>query len=122
MQNLNTICLCVSGGLLAFLVFNFYPAKIFMGDTGSLAIGGFLASILALTREYFLVFVIGAVFVVTSLSVIIQVFSFKLFKKRVFKMTPIHHHFEYYYHESKVTSVYYIVTLILGVLTIALYI
>lgn len=122
LNNIIIVTLGVAGAILGFLCFNFYPARVFMGDTGSLAIGGFLASILALTREYLLIFVIGAVFVVTSLSVIVQVFSFKVFKKRIFKMTPIHHHFEYYYHESKVTSLYYVVTLLLGVLTIALYI
>ena len=122
LNNIIIVTLGVAGAILGSLCFNFYPARVFMGDTGSLAIGGFLASILALTREYILIFVIGAVFVVTSLSVIVQVFSFKVFKKRIFKMTPIHHHFEYYYHESKVTSVYYVVTLLLGVLTIALYI
>ncbi|MDE6195315.1 MAG: phospho-N-acetylmuramoyl-pentapeptide-transferase, partial [Erysipelotrichaceae bacterium] len=80
--------------LLGYLKFNLHPAKIFMGDTGSLAIGGLLAaSAMILKKEVLLVF-IGGIFVIELLSVVIQVISFKTRGKRVFKMAPIHHHFE----------------------------
>ncbi|NOU95404.1 phospho-N-acetylmuramoyl-pentapeptide-transferase [Paenibacillus sp. LMG 31456] len=82
------------GAVLGFLVFNAHPAKVFMGDTGSLGIGGGLALVAVLTKSEILLVLIGGVFVVEVLSVIIQVVSFKTRGKRVFKMSPIHHHFE----------------------------
>lgn len=82
------------GAVLGFLVYNAHPAKVFMGDTGSLGIGGGLAAVAILTKTEILLVVIGGVFVVEMLSVIIQVASFKTRGKRVFKMSPIHHHFE----------------------------
>lgn len=82
------------GAVLGFLVFNAHPAKVFMGDTGSLGIGGGLAAVAILTKAEVLLALIGGVFVVEVLSVIIQVVSFKTRGKRVFKMSPIHHHFE----------------------------
>jgi phospho-N-acetylmuramoyl-pentapeptide-transferase len=82
------------GAVLGFLVFNKHPAKVFMGDTGSLGIGGGLAAAAILTKSELLILVIGAVFVIEMLSVIIQVVSFKTRGKRVFKMSPIHHHYE----------------------------
>ena len=82
------------GAVLGFLVFNAHPAKVFMGDTGSLAIGGALAAIAVLSKTELLLIVIGGVFVIEALSVIIQVVSYKTRKKRVFWMSPIHHHFE----------------------------
>lgn len=84
----------VSGAMLGFLLFNMKPAKVFMGDTGSLALGGALAMISVLIKQELLLLVIGIVYVVETLSVIIQVISFKTTGKRVFKMSPIHHHFE----------------------------
>lgn len=119
-NNIYIISLGVFGALMGFLCFNVYPAKIFMGDTGSLALGGFLSSIFALTREYFLIILLGIAYVITTLSVILQVISFKLTKKRIFKMTPIHHHFEKSIHESKVTNIYIILTIIVSILTISL--
>ncbi|SDN25016.1 phospho-N-acetylmuramoyl-pentapeptide-transferase [Alkalicoccus daliensis] len=86
--------LAVAGALLGFLVFNAYPAKVFMGDTGSLALGGVLALIAVFTKTELLLILIGGVFVIETLSVIMQVASFKIRKKRIFKMSPIHHHFE----------------------------
>ena len=121
-NNIIIVSLGVAGSVLGFLCFNMFPAKVFMGDTGSLALGGFIATVLTLTRQYFLIFVIGFVFVMTAVSVIIQVVSFKLTGKRVFKMSPIHHHFECGAHEAKVTGLYIVVTLLMGVLAIALYI
>jgi len=82
------------GAVLGFLVYNAHPAKIFMGDMGSLGIGGGIAAVAILTKTELLLVIIGGVFVLEMLSVIIQVGSFKLRKKRVFKMSPIHHHFE----------------------------
>ncbi|WP_438446391.1 phospho-N-acetylmuramoyl-pentapeptide-transferase [Gorillibacterium sp. sgz5001074] len=82
------------GAVLGFLVFNAHPAKVFMGDTGSLGIGGGLAAVAILTKAELLILIIGGVFVFELLSVVIQVASFKTRGKRVFKMSPIHHHFE----------------------------
>jgi len=82
------------GAVLGFLVFNAHPAKVFMGDTGSLGIGGGLAAVAILTKAELLILIIGGVFVFELLSVVIQVVSFKTRGKRVFKMSPIHHHFE----------------------------
>jgi phospho-N-acetylmuramoyl-pentapeptide-transferase len=84
----------VVGAVLGFLVYNAHPAKIFMGDTGSLGLGGGIAAVAILTKTELLLIVIGGVFVLEMLSVIIQVASFKTRGKRVFKMSPIHHHFE----------------------------
>ena len=84
----------VAGAMLGFLIFNLKPAQVFMGDTGSLALGGVLAMISILIKQEVLLLVIGIVYVIETLSVIIQVISFKTTGKRVFKMSPIHHHFE----------------------------
>ncbi|WP_416151044.1 phospho-N-acetylmuramoyl-pentapeptide-transferase [Salipaludibacillus sp. HK11] len=86
--------IAVVGAVLGFLVFNAHPAKVFMGDTGSLALGGGLAMIAILTKMELLLVVIGGVFVIETLSVIIQVASFKTRGKRIFKMSPLHHHYE----------------------------
>lgn len=86
--------MAVVGSLLGFMCFNYHPARIFMGDTGSLALGGLLAALAVLTRQELLFILIGGVFLIETLSVIIQVVSFKTRGKRVFKMAPIHHHFE----------------------------
>lgn len=84
----------LGGGCLGFLRYNYHPAKIFMGDTGSLALGGALAALAAITGTELVLFLLGGVFVLEVLSVIIQVISFQLTGKRVFKMSPLHHHFE----------------------------
>jgi phospho-N-acetylmuramoyl-pentapeptide-transferase len=81
------------GGMLGFLIFNANPAKVFMGDTGSLFLGGLLTGAAFILNEPMIILVAGAVFVLEALSDIIQVTSFKLRQKRVFKMAPIHHHF-----------------------------
>ena len=89
------VCGAAIGALLGFLVFNSYPAKVFMGDTGSLALGGFVASVAILTKMPIMLVIVGFVYVCESLSVMIQVGYFKLTGgKRIFKMAPIHHHFE----------------------------
>ena len=84
----------LGGGCLGFLRFNHYPARVFMGDTGSLALGGALAALAVLTHTELLLLILGGVFVLETLSVIIQVVSFKLTGRRVFRMSPLHHHFE----------------------------
>jgi len=88
------VLLLAIGACLAFLVYNCYPAKMFMGDTGSLALGALLSGAAILSGEMLLLILIGGVFVAEALSVIIQVASFKLTHKRVFRMSPLHHHFE----------------------------
>lgn len=87
-------CAAMIGAVLGFLVFNAHPAKVFMGDTGSLGIGGGLAAAAIMTKAELLLAIIGGVFVIEVLSVLIQVVSFKTRGKRVFRMSPIHHHFE----------------------------
>ena len=94
-KGLVPVCGAAIGALLGFLVFNSYPAKVFMGDTGSLALGGFVASVAILTKMPIMLVIVGFVYVCESLSVMIQVGYFKLTGgKRIFKMAPIHHHFE----------------------------
>lgn len=93
-HDLAMFLLAVSGALLGYLRFNLHPAKIFMGDTGSLAIGGLLAATAMVLKQELLLIIIGGVFLMEVLSVIIQVTSFKLTGKRVFRMSPLHHHFE----------------------------
>ncbi|PGK52428.1 phospho-N-acetylmuramoyl-pentapeptide-transferase [Priestia megaterium] len=107
------------GSLLGFLMFNRHPAKIFMGDTGSLALGGLLAGIAVLTKTEFLLVIIGGVFVAEALSVLIQVTSYKRTGKRIFKMAPLHHHYELTgWSEQRVVSTFYIAGMILGILAV----
>lgn len=84
----------IVGAVLGFLVFNAHPAKVFMGDTGSLALGGAIAAIAILTKLELILLIIGGVFVIETLSVILQVLSFKTTGKRIFRMSPLHHHYE----------------------------
>jgi len=91
---LTVFCLAAAGACVGFLWFNAHPAEVFMGDTGSLSLGGVIAVISLITKKELLILVIGGVFVLEIASVIIQVVSFKLRKKRVFKMAPLHHHYE----------------------------
>lgn len=88
------ICLIIMGSLLAFLVFNYHPARLFMGDTGSLSLGAGMTAVALACDAPFILLPLGALYVAETLSVMIQVTSFKLTKKRVFKMAPLHHHFE----------------------------
>ena len=122
LNNIIIVLLGVVGSILGFLCYNGYPARVFMGDTGSLALGGLIAVTTALARQELLVCIIGILYVLTALSVIIQVFVFKVTKgKRIFKMSPLHHHFEVTTHEAKVSLVYVLITLIIGMLTIVAY-
>ena len=111
--------ICGSG--LGFLWYNFYPAQIFMGDTGSLTLGGVLGVVAILLKQELILPIIGGIFVLEALSVIIQVGSFKLRGKRVFKMAPIHHHFELCgLPETKVTMRFWIATLIFGIIALGI--
>ncbi len=105
---------------LGFLWFNSYPASVFMGDVGSLSLGGFLGMMAVLTNNELLMVLIGGVFVVEALSVITQVISFKLTGKRIFKMAPIHHHFELKgLTENKIIIRFWIISILLAVLSLA---
>ncbi|MBB6673222.1 phospho-N-acetylmuramoyl-pentapeptide-transferase [Cohnella nanjingensis] len=110
------------GAVLGFLVYNAHPAKVFMGDSGSLGIGGGLAAVAILTKTELLLVVIGGVFVLEMLSVIIQVASFKTRGKRVFKMSPIHHHFELSgWSEWRVVTTFWLAGLVLAGVGLILY-
>lgn len=107
------VCWSVVGGLVAFIFYNHKPAKIFMGDVGSLALGGGLAAIALILQRPWSLLLIGLVYVIETASVMLQVGSFKLFKRRIFKMTPIHHHFEMLgWGEWKIDIVFWIFGLI----------
>ena len=106
------------GGLLGFLIFNAHPAKVFMGDTGSLFLGGAVTGAAFMINEPLIIVIAGGIYVTEALSVILQVGSFKLRNKRIFKMAPIHHHFEKCgWNEVKVVSVFSIVTVLLCVVS-----
>lgn len=110
---LSMICMALFGAALGFLRYNYHPARVFMGDTGSLAIGGIIAGIALVTNTTLLLVIIGGVYVLEALSVIIQVASFKMRGKRVFRMSPIHHHFELGgWRETKVVKVFALVSCI----------
>ena len=114
-------CAAIVGACIGFLKFNFHPAKIFMGDTGSLALGGAFAAMGILTHTELLLPVIGFVFVCEALSVILQVISFQTTGKRIFRMAPLHHHFELGgWKELKVVFVFWSVSLICGVAGLAI--
>ena len=119
--DLLTLTFIVIFALLGFLYYNRYPAKVFMGDTGSLAIGGLLGGMALVTGTPLYLIITGGVFVIVTLSVILQVGSYKLTKKRIFKMAPLHHHFELIgWSEKKIVWSFYIagvLFLILGILT-----
>jgi len=109
----------LAGGLLGFLWYNCYPAEIFMGDTGSLAIGGFLAYLAILGKSEVLLVLIGIIFVIETVSVIVQVGSYKLRGKRVFLMAPIHHHFELKkWAENKIIVRFWMISFIANVLAL----
>lgn len=109
----------IVGAVLGFLVFNAHPAKVFMGDTGSLALGGAIAAIAILTKMEIILLVIGGVFVIETLSVILQVASFKTTGKRIFRMSPLHHHYELLgWSEWKVVVTFWTVGLLFSIIGI----
>ncbi len=92
--SLSVFCGALAGACLGFLVFNRHPARVFMGDTGSMALGGAVAAVAALTRSEIALIIIGGVYVIETLSVILQVISYQTTRKRIFRMAPLHHHYE----------------------------
>lgn len=110
-------CMGLTGALLGFLKYNAYKAKVFMGDTGSLALGGAIGTIALVLKTPLVVIIVGGIYVMETLSVIIQVTSFKLTGKRVFKMSPIHHHFEQCgWSEIKIVTVFSVITFVLCII------
>ncbi len=118
-QDMGIFCFILVGSIMGFLVYNTNPAKVFMGDTGSLTLGATLATIAILTNHEFSLAVIGGIFVIETLSVIIQITSVVLLKKKVFLMTPIHHHFERLgWRESDIVKLFWIAGFILCLLAL----
>jgi phospho-N-acetylmuramoyl-pentapeptide-transferase len=111
---LAVFCGALAGAGLAFLWFNAYPAEVFMGDVGALAIGAALGTIAVIVRQEIVLFIMGGVFVVETLSVVLQVASFKLTGKRIFRMAPLHHHYELKgWKENQVVVRFWIITMML---------
>ena len=114
-QEMAIFCFILVGSVLGFLVFNTHPAKVFMGDTGSLALGGALATIAILTRHEISLAVVGGVFVIETLSSLIQIIAIRKFKKKIFLKAPLHHHFEQLgWIENDIVKMFWIVGFILG--------
>lgn len=121
-ENLAIITAAVMGSCIAFLYYNKFPAKVFMGDTGSLALGGFLGCVAVMGKFELWILLIGIVFCLETLSVILQVASYKLTGKRIFKMSPIHHHFELSgWSENKIVIVFSLTTLIFCSIAVGLF-
>ena len=117
---LTILCGAMVGSGLGFLWFNTYPAQVFMGDVGSLSLGAALGTIAVITKQEFLLVIVGGIFVMEALSVIIQVISYQLRKKRVFRMAPIHHHFELKgWAEPKIIVRFWIIGIILGLIAMS---
>lgn len=120
--SITVLLLALIGGCLGFLWFNAHPAQVFMGDTGSLALGGAIAGAAVMGRLELFLIPLGLIFVAETLSVILQVASFKTTGKRIFKMSPLHHHFELSgWAETKVVQRFYLIGLLAAILTIALF-
>ena len=121
-QELALLCGCLVGACVGFLWFNAFPATIFMGDTGSLGLGGAIAGLAIMTKTEELLVLLGGIFVVEALSVMIQVFSFQPFRKRVFLMAPIHHHFEISgWSETKIILRFWIVAAVCSAIGFTIY-
>jgi phospho-N-acetylmuramoyl-pentapeptide-transferase len=121
-EDLALLCGCLVGACVGFLWFNSFPAAVFMGDTGSLGLGGAIAAVAVLTKTEILLVIIGGIFVIEALSVAIQVFSFQRFRRRVFLMTPIHHHFEMLgWSETKIILRFWIVAAVCSAIGFTLY-
>jgi phospho-N-acetylmuramoyl-pentapeptide-transferase len=121
-RSLALLCACLVGACVGFLWFNSFPANIFMGDTGSLGLGGAIAGIAVMTKTEVLLLLIGGIFVIEALSVVIQVFSFQAFRKRVFLMAPIHHHFELgAWSETKIILRFWIVAAVCSAIGFTIY-
>lgn len=121
-ESLILISYALVGALLGYLIFNHYPASIFMGDTGSLALGGFLSCVLSFSGLYLMMFFVGIMFVVNTLSVVLQVGYYKFTKKRIFKMAPLHHHFEQCgIKETKIVFCYVVISIIMLIISIKIF-
>jgi phospho-N-acetylmuramoyl-pentapeptide-transferase len=121
-QDLALLSACLVGACVGFLWFNSFPASVFMGDTGSLGLGGAIAALAVLTKSEVLLILIGGIFVIEALSVAVQVFAFQRFRKRVFMMAPIHHHFELLgWSETKIILRFWIVAAICAAIGFTLY-
>ncbi len=121
-QDLALLSVCLVGACIGFLWFNAFPASIFMGDTGSLGLGGAIGALAVMTQTEILLILIGGIFVIEALSVLIQVFSFKSFGKRVLLMAPLHHHFEMMaWSETKIMLRFWIIAAVCSGLGFALY-
>ena len=121
-EDLALLCACLAGSCVGFLWFNSFPASIFMGDTGSLGLGGAIAALAVLTQTEVLLVIMGGIFVIEALSVAIQVFAFQRFRRRVFLMAPIHHHFELMaWSETKIILRFWIVAAIFSAIGFTLY-
>lgn len=115
------VCAAVIGGLAGFFPYNHKPAKIFMGDVGSLALGGLLAAVSILLNQEWTLLLVGLIYVIETASVMLQVASFKLTGKRIFKMSPIHHHFEMSgWSEWKIDIIFWSISLICSILTLVI--
>lgn len=113
-------CGALVGASLGFLWFNAYPASVFMGDVGALALGGALGTVAVITKHEFLLLLVGGIFVIETVSVIFQVLSFKLTRKRIFRMAPLHHHFELKgWEEPKIIVRFWIIAIILALLSLS---
>ena len=118
-QEIGIFCFVLIGSLFGFLIFNGHPAKVFMGDTGSLALGGALAAIAILTKHELSLALVGGVFVVETLSSLIQMIAIIKFHKKVFKMAPLHHHFEQCgWEEQDIVRWFYVAGLLLAMAAI----
>ncbi len=118
-QEIAIFCFILTGALLGFLMFNSHPAKVFMGDLGSLALGGALATIAILTRHELSLAIIGGVFVIEVLSSFIQIIAIRKFRKKVFKKAPLHHHFEELgWEETDIVKLFYVAGLLLAMAAI----
>jgi phospho-N-acetylmuramoyl-pentapeptide-transferase len=121
-QNLALLSACLVGACIGFLWFNAFPASIFMGDTGSLGLGGAIGALAVMTQTEVLLLIIGGIFVIEALSVAIQVFSFKTFRRRVFLMAPLHHHFEMMaWSETKIMLRFWIIAAVCSGIGFTLY-
>ncbi len=110
----------IIGAGLGFLWYNSYPAEIFMGDTGSLFLGGTLGITAVIIKQELILIIVGGLFLAEALSVLIQVYSFRVLKRRLFKMAPLHHHFELSgWQESKVTARFWIISIVLSLLALS---
>jgi phospho-N-acetylmuramoyl-pentapeptide-transferase len=121
-KDLALLSACLVGACVGFLWFNSFPAAVFMGDTGSLGLGGAIAALAVLTKTEVLLLIIGGIFVIEALSVAIQVLAFQRFRKRVFLMAPIHHHFELLaWSETKIILRFWIVAAVCSAIGFTLY-